>query len=139
MSRACILIFGLLFFPFCAIAEDSAGEDPIDQAMEAAIEKDSSTAGMVQATIDAKSQWDKKMNALYQTLKSKMAADEWSALVAAQKAWLNFRDLQFKSIEDTYSKMEGTMWRPVAASEKMEIVKDRALFLNSLLGTINER
>jgi hypothetical protein len=44
-----------------------AGEEkhPIDRAMDAAMEKDPSTAGMVQAISKANKQWDKEMNALY--------------------------------------------------------------------------
>jgi hypothetical protein len=42
------------------------------------------------------------------------------------------------SIESTYSKMEGSMWRPVSASRVMEITKERALFLEALLENVSE-
>ncbi len=112
---------------------------PIDQAMDAAMERDSSTAGMVQAVSNANKQWDKEMNALYQDLKKAMKPEEWAALVAAQKAWIVYRDAQTKSIVETYGHMEGTMWIPMSASAVMELTKDRALFLQSLKETISER
>jgi uncharacterized protein YecT (DUF1311 family) len=131
---------GLFLFYSCfAIAQNTAKKDPIDRAMEAAMEKDPSTAGMVRAISDATAQWDKKMNSIYKSLRKNMEADEWSSLVLAQKAWINYRDLQITSIEATYSKMEGTMWVPVSASRVMEITKERALFLESLLENISER
>jgi uncharacterized protein YecT (DUF1311 family) len=133
-------VVGLFLFYSCfAIAQNTAKKDPIDRAMEAAMEKDPSTAGMVRAISDATVQWDKKMNSIYKSLGKNMEADEWSSLVLAQKAWINYRDLQITSIESTYSKMEGTMWVPVSASRVMEITKERALFLESLLENISER
>lgn len=62
-----------------------------------------------------------------------MEPDEWKSLVSAQKALVNYRALQIASIEATYSRMEGTMWRPVSGSRVMEITKERALFLEALL------
>jgi uncharacterized protein YecT (DUF1311 family) len=133
-------VVGLFLFYSCfAIAQNTAKKDPIDRAMEAAMEKDPSTAGMVRAISDATVQWDKKMNSIYKSLRKNMEADEWSSLILAQKAWINYRDLQITSIESTYSKMEGTMWVPVSASRVMEITKERALFLESLLENISER
>jgi uncharacterized protein YecT (DUF1311 family) len=118
-----------------------AGEEknPIDQRMEAAMEKDSSTAGMVQAVSKAAKEWDKEMNDLYQDLKKSMKTDEWADLVTAQKAWIAYRDAQTKSIVETYGHMDGTMYIPMSASDVMELTKDRALFLKSLKELISER
>jgi len=133
----------LLLIVFLALAMPlRAGDEkkhPIDQAMDAAMERDPSTAGMVQAISNANKKWDKEMNALYQDLKKAMKPDEWAALVAAQKAWIAYRDAQTKSIAETYGHMEGTMWVPVSASSVMGLTKDRALFLQSLKETISER
>ena len=107
--------------------------------MEAAMEKDSSTAGMVQAVSKAGKEWDKEMNDLYQDLKKSMKPDEWADLVAAQKAWIAYRDAQTKSIVETYGHMDGTMYIPMSASDVMELTKDRALFLKSLKELISER
>ena len=128
-----------LFSTACLFGEDAAKQDPIDRAMEAAMEKDPSTAGMIQAISDAGVQWDKRMNSIYNSLRKTMEPDEWKSLVSAQKAWVNYRDLQIASIEATYSRMEGTMWRPVSASRVMEITKERALFLEALLKNVSER
>ena len=129
----------LLFSAGCLFGEDKAKQDPIDRAMEVAMDRDPSTAGMIEAIADATVRWDKRMNSTYNSLRKRMEPDEWKSLVSAQKAWLNYRDLQTVSIEDTYSRMDGTMWRPVSASRVMEITKERALFLEALLDNISER
>ena len=133
----------LLLITFLALAiplrADEEKKHPIDQAMESAIDKDSSTAGMVRAVSKANKDWDKEMNNLYQDLKKKMKPEEWAALVTAQKAWIAYRDAQTKSIVETYGHMDGTMYIPMSASEVMELTKDRALFLKSLKELISER
>jgi len=133
----------LLLITFLALAiplrADEEKKHPIDQVLESAIDKDSSTAGMVQAVSKANKDWDKEMNALYQDLKKTMKPEEWAALVTAQKAWIVYRDAQIKSIVETYGHMDGTMYIPMSASDVMEITKDRALFLKSLKELISER
>lgn len=118
-----------------------AGEEkhPIDRAMDAAMDKDPSTAGMVQAVAQANKQWDRKMNAIYQDLNKAMVPEEWAALVIAQKAWVVYRDAQTKSLVETYGRMEGTMWIPASASAVMDLTRERALFLQSLKDTLSER
>ena len=132
------LILALLALSMPLRADDEK-KHPIDQAMEAAMERDSSTAGMVRAVSKANKDWDKEMNDLYQDLKRKMKPEEWAALVAAQKAWIAYRDAQTKSIVETYGHIDGTMYIPMSASAVMELTKDRALFLKSFKELISER
>lgn len=133
------LLICLLLGCCLSLSADDDEKHPIDQEMEAAIERDSSTAGMVQAASKANKQWDREMNTLYQELKKQMEPAEWEALVKAQKAWLVFRDAQTQSLVETYGRMDGTMWIPVSASAVMQLTKDRALFLESLKETLSER
>lgn len=117
------------------LAEDSE-KDPIDVALEAAMEKDYSTAGMVQALSKAEEQWDKKLNTTYQSLKKHMKPDEWADLVAAQRSWIADRNAQTKSLESPHEKMERTMWIPIHAEMRMAITKQRAQFLEGMLHNI---
>ena len=51
-------------------------------------------------------------------------------LKEAQREWIVYRDKEYRLIDSHYlSQLQGTMWHPVAAGEKMEIVKERALKL----------
>ena len=91
------------------LADEASRKDPIDDHMRSAIDRDPSTAGMVRAYSDASVQWDKRMNSAYRSLKKQMSPDEWQSLAAAQKAWVAYRDAQVKSLELTYSRMNGSM------------------------------
>jgi uncharacterized protein YecT (DUF1311 family) len=79
------------------------------------------------------------MNVAYQKLKKVMSKEEWVALEASQKAWLAFRDKEFAAQVEIFNRMEGSMWRPVAENERMELVKSRALTLRGYLSTISKR
>ena len=119
--------------------EGSEVKDPIDIAMEAAIDRNSSTAGMCKATAVAREKWEERLNAAWAKLKKKMPADEFAELQKAQRAWIAYRDLQIKSYEATYAKMDGTMWIPIRAGAGMDLTKQRVQDLESLLGLFDER
>lgn len=111
-------------------------KDPIDKTMEAAIAKNSSTAGMVDAIDTALTQWDKKLNTCYQALGKKLPADEWKEMVAAQRAWVAFRDAQLTAMDTTFARMQGTMWIPIRAEMAMNITRQRAQFLEAMLHNV---
>jgi len=114
-------------------------KDPIDLAMDAAMEKNGSTAGMVDAITTANEQWEAKMNAVYKDLRWRMPAEEFSALQQAQRAWLIYREKQLQSYDSTYSKMDGTMWIPIRQSAIMGVTKQRAQELEHILSLLRER
>jgi uncharacterized protein YecT (DUF1311 family) len=133
-----ILFIAAIFFVFSR-GEGAEVKDPIDIAMEAAMYRNSSTAGMCEAISQAQKKWEARLNAAWAKLKSKMTADEFAELQKAQRAWLTYRDLQIQSYSATYGKMEGTMWIPCSASAIMEITKQRVEDLETILGLLDER
>lgn len=136
--RALLLSFA--FFP-TVVCPAVAGEetDPTDARMGAAMEENPSTAGMVEAIVAAHEEWDKRLNAAYQRLKKVMEPSEWAALVAAQKAWIVFRDAQKKSLDATFELMEGTMYIPISVEFEMNLTRDRARYLENYAEMIAER
>jgi uncharacterized protein YecT (DUF1311 family) len=134
-----ILLFIVAAFFVLPKGEGSEVKDPIDIAMDAAMDRNSSTAGMCEAIAAAHEKWEEKLNAAWAKLKKKMPADEFAELQKAQRAWIAYRDLQIKSYEATYAKMDGTMWIPCSASAVMELTKERVQDLESLLGLLDER
>jgi len=114
-------------------------KDPIDLEMDAAMEQDGSTAGMVEAITAAQEKWEAKLNSAYKVLKQKMQPEEFAALQQAQRAWIAFRDQQIESYSITYGLMDGTMWTPIHAGAVMRITKERALELENYLGLLGER
>jgi uncharacterized protein YecT (DUF1311 family) len=133
--------FVALLAVLCCLAPLRADEEeknPIDVALEAALEKESSTAGMVGAYDAARTKWDKQMNATYKKLKEKMDEEEWQQVVEAQKAWIAFRNAQLAQIGGYYGKKDGTMWRVTIAEHAMQVTKDRARYLSRLLEDLEQ-
>jgi uncharacterized protein YecT (DUF1311 family) len=114
-------------------------KDPIDIAMDEAMERNGSTAGMCEAIAEANEKWEARLNAVYAKLKKRMPPEEFAALQQAQRAWIAYRDLQIKSYEATYSRMDGTMWIPCSASAVMNLTKQRVQELEGILNLLDER
>ena len=111
---------------------------PIDKALDACLEKDSTTAGMANCVGKAYEKWDKELNRLYAELMKKLSADARTKLKEAQLQWLKFRDSEFKLQDGIYSTLEGTMYRPMRVDSRMQLIKNRALELKSYLDLLKE-
>lgn len=99
---------------------------PIDVKIDAMIEKNGSTAGMVQALDLGYKLWDAELNKQYKALMARLKGIEREALTTSQKAWLTFRDREFVTIGRIYDRMQGTMYIPMRLSAKVNLVKQRA-------------
>jgi uncharacterized protein YecT (DUF1311 family) len=132
-------IFLPLFLASILLLQAQDRKDPIDLAMDAAMEQNGSTAGMVDAITAANQQWEAKLNTVYKDLRRHMPPEEFSALQQAQRAWLTYREKQLQSYDSTYSKMDGTMWIPIHQSAIMEVTKQRAQELEHILSLLRER
>ena len=113
-------------------AESETTKHEIDTLVDKAMDKDPSTAGMIKAMDDGEKLWDAELNKYYKLLSEKLDKESKAALKKAQLAWITFRDAEFAMIADIYSKQEGTMYRVIAVSLRMEVVKRRALDLKNL-------
>ncbi|GAO43569.1 lysozyme inhibitor LprI family protein [Flavihumibacter petaseus] len=100
----------------------------IERLFAATIEIDYSTAGMVNAGYEARQQYDVLLNKYYKKLMAILKGDDKNTLVQAQKAWLAFRDAEFKLI-GIVSKEEysggGTMQSLIDSAQFLAIVKQR--------------
>lgn len=124
-----------------ALAQTTAPEadkpDPIDAAYAACIEKDPSTAGMVGCADAAETAWDKALNEAYaKLLKELKGTPGEAALRTAQRAWVAQRDAEYKLHSAVHGLLQGTMWGPVMADQRMSIVKARALQLRAYIDFI---
>jgi uncharacterized protein YecT (DUF1311 family) len=123
MKRKLILTVVLMGF----ISMFSAQEKEIESQLKKCLDKDYSTAGQLNCTYAATKSWDLQMNKYYNLTLKKLPKAQQSKFMSAQKAWLKFRDSEFALIDDYYYYVkEGTMYQVMGASEKSNIVKDRA-------------
>ncbi len=137
MMRRFQLSLLCLLLPALAFAQEPKTH-PIDKALDACVEKNPSTAGMVTCLGEAYDKWDKELNRVYNELSRKLAAPGKQALKTAQLEWLKFRDAEFKLLESIYANFEGTMYIPMQADEKLQIVRKRTLDLQDHLDMLKE-
>src|SRR5712671_3338996 len=95
------LISVLLFAAISSAQEQS--QHPIDRALEACIDKNGSTAGMVECTDKAYAAWNKELNKNYGDLMRTLKPAQKEALRLAELEWIKYRDLDFKLIDALYA------------------------------------
>jgi len=108
--------------------------------MEKYIDLDYSNFGMQQAGYETPKLYDILLNKYYQRLLTILKGEDKKTLIQAQKAWLTFRDNEFKLVE-ILSKPEysggGTVQQLIESSEYLDLVKKRTIVLfNHYLRTI---
>lgn len=113
-----------------------AAKHHIDSYLESCIDADSTTAGMVNCTNQAYSLWDKELNIKYNNLMSALAPADKQALRNAQRQWVAFRDAEFEAIDALYNGKDGTMYLPMRAADRLEIIKNRVLQLTDYTNLI---
>jgi uncharacterized protein YecT (DUF1311 family) len=123
-----IIVIVILFISTVCFAQV---KHPIDKFEEDEIAKDSTTAGMANASVKAREKWDAEMNKYYKLLMSILDKKSKEILKTSQKAWVEYRDKEFKNIQNIYTQLQGTMYIPMESQDKTEIVKSRALELKA--------
>ena len=136
-SIIAIVSLTLALFPLSVHGQEK--KHPIDQKLEAAIEKDSSTGGQNQAIGDAHEAWDKVLNQSYQKLLKHLDPGAAKKLRESQRAWIAWRDKEVASLTAFYEKMQGTMWSPIHAYSVMELTRQRAIDLSDLAEFVQDR
>jgi uncharacterized protein YecT (DUF1311 family) len=137
MRKLLLALISILFLASLSTAQEQP-QHPIDKALDACIDKNGSTAGMVECTDKAYAAWDKELNKNYGELMRALNPKQKEALRLAQLEWIKYRDLEFKSIDSIYDTMEGTMYIPMRVSAHLEVIKKRALELSNYLELIKE-
>ena len=127
------LLCAFFFTSLVAFSQEAEEKHPIDIALDKCMDKNPSTHGTVGCLDEAYKKWDAELNKNYKALTLKMDAKQKAALLAAQRKWIEYRDLEFKFQSALYATMEGTMYQPMAVNDRMEVVKKRALDLKSYL------
>ena len=130
------LVFVLL--PATVATAQEETKHPIDKTLEACIDKNGSTAGMVECTDKAYAAWDKELNKNYTGLMRTLKPAQKETLKAAEFEWIKYKDLDFKLIDSLYDTMQGTMYIPMRIDARMEVIKKRALELKGFLDLAQE-
>jgi uncharacterized protein YecT (DUF1311 family) len=108
-------------------------QHPIDKALDACIDRNGSTAGMVECTDKAYAAWDKELNKNYGELMRTVKPKQKEALRLSQLEWIKHRDLEFKFIDSMFDTFQGTMYIPMRVGAHLDVIKQRAIALKSHL------
>ena len=103
--------------------------DPIDKEMEDCIKKDSTTSGMGTCALKALESWDKELNVAYGQLSRKLDKITKDNLLNSQRKWIEYRDREYKFIDNFFYNFQGSMYGSIMIGEKIVIVKQRTLAL----------
>lgn len=141
MKKALTLVLFVLTFSITSYAQDQ--KHPIDKEMDACIDKDPSTRGMIECMDAAKVKWDVELNKYYKLLMSTLNDSSKASLRESQRKWIEFRDAEIDAIGDIYEyKYEvmngGTLYSLMAVGRSLEVVKTRALELISYYEVFHE-
>jgi uncharacterized protein YecT (DUF1311 family) len=137
MTRLFLAVASILLLATVSIAQEQP-QHPIDKTLEACIDKNGSTAGMVECTDKAYAAWDKELNKNYGELMRALKTAQKETLRLAQVEWIKYRDLQFKFIDSIYDTLDGTMYIPMRIDARLEVIKKRALELKDFLNLAKE-
>ena len=132
MRKLLLALISILFLASLSTGQEQP-QHPIDKALDACIDKNGSTAGMVECTDKAYAAWDKELNRNYGELMRALNPKQKEALRLAQLEWIKQRDLEFKFIDSMFDTFQGTMYIPMRIGARLDIIKQRALALKTHL------
>ncbi len=136
LTRVCVLL-GMCLITWSASAIESA-EDSIDRKASVCMDRDPSTAGMIECLQQAYDEWDAALNTTYADVRLRLNPEAQNALKEAQRRWISYRDAEFLAIDTIYGAMQGTMWQLAGLSRKVEFVKSRVLELRMYADDLNQ-
>ncbi len=104
-------------------------EHPIDKKMNECLKGNDNIECFKTALVD----WDKELNKNYKGIVTLIKNDAalLNALKTSQLSWLQHRDKEFLFIDAQFKGLEGTMYPPLKMKQKVEIVRSRALELQT--------
>ncbi|HEY5536842.1 MAG TPA: lysozyme inhibitor LprI family protein [Ignavibacteria bacterium] len=123
------LLLLVLTLPAKIISQEK--EHPIDVIMDSCMEKDPSTFGSIKCVEEASKLWDAEIEKYNKLLLGILDAESVKIYKSAQAEWLIYKEKELANIDRIYSQIQGTMFLQIAAGEKLDIVKQRALQLQS--------
>lgn len=111
-------------------------QHPIEEWTTQCTVMDYSNEGMLSCYQQAYEKWDAELNEVYRNLRHALDTQGRAALRDAQRRWLDYRDAEFKLLQQLYSRLEGSMWPLIIEVTQVEIVRQRTLELNDYLETL---
>lgn len=101
----------------------------IDQQLLSCKNKAVSTLDSQDCYSMAATAWDHELNAQYQALMQGQSDAFKTQLRTSQRAWIKYKDSYYEAMNAFYQQQQGTIWTLVAAEQKLNVIRDKALDL----------
>ena len=98
----------------------------IDETFEQCIKQQGGTNnGVVACLVEALDAWEKQLHDTYQLLYSQMEGANRINLQFSQTAWEAYKKAQYRFLENYYGSIQGTIYKQIMVSEKIDVLKRR--------------
>lgn len=106
---------------------DSGKPDPIDVNLDRELKNSGGVTSTIrEAQGRAYESWDKRLNAAYRELQSKISDSDRKLLIQAQREWLKYRDMHFQFVwSQSMLGQEGNLGPMVVADWSRDMLKQR--------------
>ena len=114
------------------------GQHIIEKQRDACLDsvENQTTYGMVGCIEKATKKWKIEMDKNYQKLMGLLSKSQKENLKASQKLWFEYRNKETIFSNKLYDDLDGTMWLPIAAEERYNLMKARANRLSNYISEL---
>ena len=120
-----IIIFN---FPFA-----NAEENPIDIEYSACMDKEYSTAGMNNCTVEARLKWEKEIQKNIKLINKELNKEQRKIFNQANKKWDEYYSAEKQVMFNIVFNIQGTIHTNIAHGQAMSLAKQHALSLEEIL------
>ena len=129
MHKALFLVLLLAASPALAAPQGDSTATALQRCLDRP--DNASTAGQVDCETEAAHGYDRRLNTAYAALIRALPPKAAQQLRQSQRAWLAFRDAERVASGAIFATRQGTMFVPMQASASVNVIRDRALQLES--------
>jgi hypothetical protein len=115
-----------------------AEEHAIEREARLCLEKAAAPSAMAACTAKAAELWDAEVQRLTAELSSMLDAEGRQALKAAHAEWLRFKTAEQINISMIYGRLKGTAAVLMAAEDRMELIRGRAVELQKYIDLLKD-
>lgn len=128
------VVMALLIFPPITTFASNCGalRQDIDSALQQCKQSAQNSIDTANCYKKATTEWDSELNNQYKLLMADQDDTTKSQLKLAQREWIKYKELYFKSIDLYYQQQTGSIWESVNLESKMNVIKDKAVDLYRL-------
>lgn len=110
----------------------------IDSIASTCKENAQTTQAKIECLSNAMTLWDEELNRVYKEVRQVLQPAEREKLKSAQTRWIAFRDSEVVFIQNSYSKLKGTIYKIYLLENKVDITRNRVVQLKRYLEEMRE-